>query len=100
MKEIKFLAPSWMKLYWLFLVFFIAEIYTSLIAPIVPSNIIAQFVSFILHPVSLIFSQQRGVELEIILPIARTIDLMWMYVVACILAKEISKEKESAPAKK
>ncbi|VVB76073.1 Uncharacterised protein [uncultured archaeon] len=93
MKEIAFLKPSWKKLYWLFLVFLIAELYNSLIAPMAPNNVIAQFVSFVLHPISLVFSQQRGVEMEIILPIARTIDLMWMYVVACILAKEISKEK-------
>ena len=100
MKEIAFLRPSWKKLYWLFLVFLIAEIYNSLIAPMAPSSAIAQFVSFVLHPISLIFSQQRGVEMEIIIPIARTIDLMWMYVVACILAKEISKEKSETSAKK
>jgi ABC-type uncharacterized transport system permease subunit len=94
MSKVKdFFKPSWKKLYWLLLVFLISEIYSTIIINAVPTSLLANFVSFLLNPASMLFTQTRGIEPEIITPIAKTIDLLWMYAVAAILAKEISKEK-------
>ena len=94
MKTLDFFKPSWKKLGWLFLVFLMAEIYTQIIAPSVPNSILAQFVSFVLHPITMILTQAQGMEKELVGPFASTIDLIWMYLVATILAKEVSKDKE------
>lgn len=94
MKLIDFFKPSWKKLYWLFIVYLMSEIYSALILGSVPSSITANFVSFVLNPATTILTQMKGVEMELVRPFASTLDLVWMYIVATILAKEVSKDKE------
>jgi len=89
-----FFKPSWKKIYWLLLVYLVAEIYTTIIVGAAPSSLMANFISFLLNPASLLLTQASGVEKEIIIPFAKTLDLLWLYLVATILAKEVSKDKE------
>jgi hypothetical protein len=89
-----FFKPSWKKIYWLLLVYLVSEIYSSVVMPTAPSSLMANFVSFVLNPASLVLTQASGMEKEIILPFAKTLDLFWLYLIATILAKEISKDKE------
>jgi len=94
MKTTDFFKPSWKKMYWLLLVYLVAEIYSSIIMQAVPSSLMANFISFLLNPASMLLTQASGVEKEIIIPFAKTLDLFWLYLVATILAKEVSKDKE------
>ncbi|MDD4468193.1 MAG: hypothetical protein PHF68_03510 [Candidatus ainarchaeum sp.] len=89
-----FFKPTWKKVYWLFLVFLVAEVYTELIINLVPFLAIANIVSFTLKPASMVILQTSGIETQIALPVAKSIDLIWMYLLATILAKEVSKDKE------
>jgi len=93
-KVMDFFKPSWKKIYWLLLVFFVAEVYHTLIISAVPTSVLSNFVSFILNPFSMLFTQTKGIDVEIIVPFAKTLDLLWMYFVATILAKEVSKDKD------
>jgi hypothetical protein len=94
MKALDFFKPTWKKAGWLILVFLMAEMYTQIVAPAVPNAVLAQFIAFVLHPIELIITQAHGIEKEIAQPFAKTIDLVWMYLISVILAKEVSKDKE------
>jgi len=89
-----FFKPTWKKLYWLFLVYLVAEVYTKIIINLVPFSILANVVSFVLNPASMVVAQSNGLEMLIAIPIARVIDLIWLYIIATIMAKEVSKDKE------
>jgi hypothetical protein len=89
-----FFRPSWKKFYWLLLVYLISEIYSTIIIGLVPFALMANFISFVLNPATLLFAKASGMEQDLVIPFAKTIDLAWMYFVATILAKEISKDKE------
>lgn len=89
-----FFKPSWKKLYWLFLAYLVAEVYTKIIINYVPSSAIANVVSFVLNPASMVVAQSNGIEMVIAAPIAKAIDLIWIYIIATILAKEVSKDKD------
>ncbi|MFA6268445.1 MAG: hypothetical protein WCW13_02660 [archaeon] len=93
-KTMDFFKPSWKKIYWLLLVYLVGQIYSTIIINAVPSSLMASFISFLLNPASMLFTQARGVDAEILIPVAKTIDLLWMYLVAAVLAKEISKDKD------
>jgi hypothetical protein len=85
-----FLRPSWKKVAWLFLVFFVGQLYFHVIMVYVPFQILQQFIAFILNPGSFLFEGAKNNYITI--PIANTLNLMWQYVLATILAKEISKD--------
>ena len=89
-----FFKPSWKKIYWLVLAYLVAQVYTGVIINIIPSNALANIVSFVLNPASMAVAQSSGIEVLIAIPIARAIDLIWLYIIATILAKEVSKDKE------
>jgi len=94
MKALDFFKPSWKKLYWFFLVYLVAELYSTIIINAVPFSIMANLVSFVLKPFTIAFTQMSGIEAELALPLAKTIDVVWLYLIATILAKEVSKDKE------
>ncbi len=95
MKMLDFFKPSWKKLYWFFLIFFVAQVYQYLIIGIVPSQLFANFVNFVLNPATVILQHSSKVtEPELITPIAATVNALWQYLVATIMAKEVSKDKE------
>ncbi len=89
-----FFKPSWKKLYWLFLAYLVAEVYTQIIINFVPMSALGNIVSFVLNPASMIVAQSNGIETVIAVPIAKAIDLIWMYIIATVMAKEVSKDKE------
>lgn len=89
-----FFKPTWKKLYWLFLVYLVAEVYTQIIINFVPMSALGNIVSFVLNPASMIVAQSNGIETVIAVPIAKAIDLIWMYIIATVMAKEVSKDKE------
>ena len=89
-----FFKPSWKKIYWLILAYLVAQVYTGIIINTIPSNALANLVSFVLNPASMVVAQSNGIEVIIAIPIARTIDLIWLYIIATVLAKEVSKDKE------
>ena len=89
-----FFKPTWKKLYWLVLAYLVAEVYTGIIINLVPHLALANIVSFVLNPASMIVAQSSGLEILIATPIAKVIDLIWLYIIATILAKEVSKDKE------
>ena len=87
-----FFAPSWKKIGWLFLVFFVAQLYLNVIMPFMPGQIVQNFINFILNPGNAIIGKV-SLEQNLATPIANTVSLAWNYVLATILAKEVSKEK-------
>ena len=89
-----FFKPSWKKLGWFFLVFFVAQLYVNIIMFFVPTSIAQNFINFVLNPGELILQNFDGIEGSLITPIGATISVMWNYVLATLLAKEISKDKE------
>ncbi len=89
-----FFKPSWKKLYWLFLAYLVAQVYTEIIIKYIPLSALANVMSFVLSPASMIVAQSSGLEMLIAVPIAKAIDLVWLYLIATILAKEVSKDKE------
>ena len=89
-----FFKPSWKKLYWLFLAYLVAEVYTKIIIGLVPISALANMVSFVLNPASMVVAQSTGLEMLIAVPIAKAIDLIWLYIIATIMAKEVSKDKD------
>ena len=88
-----FFKPSWKKFYWLILAYLVAQVYTGVIINTIPFNALANLVSFVLSPASMAVAQSNGIEVLIAIPIAKTIDLIWLYIIATILAKEVSKDK-------
>jgi hypothetical protein len=87
-----FFAPTYKKLGWFFLVFFVAQIYLYIIMPFVPTTILQEFINFLLNPATIIFSKSIGIENNLAMPIASTINIMWAYFVATILVKELGKD--------
>jgi len=90
----KFFKPSWKKLGWFFLVFFVAQLYVNIIMFYIPTNLLQNFINFILSPGELLLQNLDGIEGSLITTISATISVMWQYLLATILAKEISKDKE------
>jgi hypothetical protein len=93
MNFIKFFEPSWKKLKWFFTIFFIAQLYSYLIMPAIPTIILQEFINFVLNPATITLSQ-NGIEQEILQPIIITLNAMWNYFLGTIIAKEISKDKK------
>ena len=89
-----FFKPSWKKLLWFFLVFFVAQLYVNIIMFFVPTSILQNFINFVLNPGEILLRNLDGIETSLIIPIGATISLMWNYFLATLLAKEISKDKE------
>jgi hypothetical protein len=85
-----FFAPSWKKIGWFFLVFFVAQLYTHVIISFVPTALVQNFINFILNPAYLLLGNSTE---SLMIPITLTINAMWQYFLATLLAKEISKEK-------
>lgn len=83
-----FFEPSYKKLTWFFLIFLIAQIYLNIIMPFIPNTILQGFISFLLNPATTFLSGTRGVEENLALPIANTINLMWNYLLATLIAKQ------------
>ncbi|MDD3083580.1 MAG: hypothetical protein PHP82_01000 [Candidatus ainarchaeum sp.] len=88
----KFFEPSWKKLKWFFLVFFIAQFYSNVIMPFIPTIIMQEFINFILNPTTIILNT-RGIEQNILQPIIITLNAVWNYVLATLITKEVNKEK-------
>lgn len=93
-KTIAFFKPSWKKLYWFILVVFVAQMYQYLIIGAVPSNIVANFVNFVLNPATVLLENFRVLDSQLVSPIANTLNVVWQYLLGTILAKEISHDKE------
>ena len=89
-----FFAPTWKKLGWFFLVFFVAQLYAEVVMFFVPGRVFQEFINFVLNPGSMLVPEIAGGEKQILLPVAMTISAMWNYFLATLLAREISKEKE------
>jgi len=89
-----FFKPSWKKLGWFFLVFFVAQLYVNIIMFFVPTILIQNFINFVLNPGELLLQNLGGIEDSLTTPIRATISVMWQYFLATLLAKEISKDKE------
>jgi len=89
-----FFKPSWKKLGWFFLVFFVAQIYSNLIIFYVPFDLAAGFIEFVLNPATPLSLRLGGVEQQLALPVAATLNAAWQYFLGTLLAKEISKDKE------
>ncbi|MBT4192316.1 MAG: hypothetical protein HOE11_03325 [Candidatus Diapherotrites archaeon] len=87
-----FFAPSWKKIGWFFLVFFVAQLYLFVILPYVPTQILQGFIHFILNPATILLSGTINVNSGLSLTVINTINLAWNYFLATLLAKEISKE--------
>ena len=60
----------------------------------IPTNLLQNFINFILSPGELLLQNLDGIEGSLITTISATISVMWQYLLATILAKEISKDKE------
>jgi len=93
MKLSDFFKPSVKKLYWLFVVFFAAQLYSTIVLPAFPSSGIASFIDFVLSPASTIIAKSAGIEQQLALPVAATVNLIWEYFLATLLAREVSKDK-------
>ena len=89
-----FFKPSWKKLGWFFLVFFVAQLYTNIIMFFVPTQIFQNFINFVLSPGELLLQNLDGVDGSLIAPVGATVSVMWQYFLATLLAKEISKDKD------
>jgi len=89
-----FFKPSWKKLGWFFLVFFVAQLYVNIIMFFIPTNLLQNFINFVLSPGEILLQNLDGVENSLIAPISATISVMWQYFLATLLAKEISKDKD------
>jgi hypothetical protein len=87
----KFFEPSWKKLKWFTIVFFIAQLYYYIIMPVIPTLILQEFINFVLNPAIILFSQTT--EQELIKPITLTLNMLWNYFLGTMLAREIDKEK-------
>ncbi|NMA44281.1 MAG: hypothetical protein GX950_00500 [Candidatus Diapherotrites archaeon] len=95
MKIFDFFKPTWKKLQWFFLIFFIAQVYQYLIIGIIPYQLFANFVNFVLNPATIIMQSSSKIsEPELLTPLAATVNALWHYFLATIMAKEISKDKE------
>ena len=89
----KFLTPSWKKMGWFFVTYLVAQIYFFVIMDAVPYTSLASFIGFVLNPASFALGSMAGVEKQMAMPFANTINLVWIYLIAVILAKEIGKDK-------
>jgi len=89
-----FLKPSWKKLGWFFIVYLVAQVYLLVIMDAVPFTSMAAFVGFLLNPANIISEGMAGIDKQLALPFVQTINLLWLYVVAVFLAKEVSKDTE------
>ena len=89
-----FFKPSFKKLGWFFLVFFVAQVYSSIIIFYIPFDLAAGFIEFVLSPATPLFLKLGGVEQQLAMPLAATINVAWQYFLGTLLAKEISKDKE------
>jgi hypothetical protein len=83
-----FFEPDYKKLSWFFMIFLIAQIYLYIIMPFIPSTILQGFIGFILNPATTFLSGTNGIEENLALPIANTINIMWQYLLATIIARE------------
>jgi hypothetical protein len=92
-KVMDFLKPSWTKLGWFFVTYFVAQIYFFVIMDLVPYVSIASFIGFVLNPATFALESMAGIEKQLALPFANTINVIWIYCIAVILAKEIGKDK-------
>jgi hypothetical protein len=88
----EFFAPTYKKLAWFFLIFFIAQLYFYLIMAFVPTQIMQGFINFILNPATIIFESTYGIDTPLIQPISITLNAMWNYTLATIIGKEIGKD--------
>ncbi|MDD4251148.1 MAG: hypothetical protein PHX27_03085 [Candidatus ainarchaeum sp.] len=88
----KFFEPSWKKLKWFFVIFFIAQLYVYVIMPFIPTILLQGFINFILNPTTLLF-ESRIVEPELSKPIIITLNAMWNYFLATIISKELENKK-------
>jgi hypothetical protein len=92
MNVFKFFEPNYKILAWFFVIFLMAQLYLYVIMPFVPGQIIQGFIGFLLNPASMLLISVRGVEETIALPIANTLNLIWHYILATIISKEIKKK--------
>ena len=91
---IGFLKPSWTKLGWFFIAYMVSQVYLYVIMDIVPFTSLASFVGFLLNPATIALESMSGVEKQLALPFANTINLIWIYAIAVVLAKEVSRDRE------
>lgn len=87
----KFLNPSWKKIGWFFVLFLIAQLYAHFIMAFIPTQILQQFINFILNPLTFLLEGQNSNLIAE--PIANTFNAVWQYILATILAREVSHEK-------
>ncbi len=89
-----FFKPSWKKLGWFFVTYLVAQVYLFVLQGLVPITSIASFIGFLLNPATLLLESMAGVEKQMAEPFVNTINLVWIYFIAVILAKEVSKDKD------
>jgi hypothetical protein len=87
----KFFEPTWKKLKWFTIVFFIAQLYYYIIMPVIPTLILQEFINFVLNPAIILFSQTM--EQELLKPLTITLNMLWNYFLGTMLAREIEHEK-------
>jgi hypothetical protein len=81
----EFFEPNYQKLYWFFLIFFVAQLYAFIIMPFLPNYIIQEFINFILNPFSIILNNFYGIETNLAKPLSLTFNLIWNYFLANII---------------
>ena len=89
-----FLKPSWKKLGWFFIVYLVSQVYLLIIMDIVPLASLASFIGFVLNPASIALESMAGIDRQLALPFVNTINLIWIYFIAVILAKEVGGDRE------
>ncbi len=92
MKIKEFFAPTYKKLGWFFLILFLAQLYQYVIMEYITASIIQEFINFILNPATIIVTTTSGVESNIAIPVAVTINAMWNYLFSCLILKELGKD--------
>lgn len=83
----RFFEPSWKKIGWFFLAYLVAEVYFHLIFSQVPSAW-GNLVGFILNPATITAESFGGFDMRFAEPFAATIDAVWLYIAACVIASE------------
>ena len=89
---LNFIKPSWKKLGWFFVTYLVAQVYLEILMGLVPFVSLASFIGFVLNPATILLENMSGVEGALAVPFANTLNLIWIYFIAVILAKEVSHD--------
>jgi hypothetical protein len=88
-----FFNPTPKKLGWFFITYLVAQIYFIIIIDIVPYGSLATFIGFVLNPATIIVESMSGIEKQMLLPFANTLNLIWIYIISIVMTKELGVKK-------